>query len=99
MLAKRLERSALVDIVDNVFHPAGKGLTAEEIETQLLIFCLNCPDPGAAMDLVVEAPRGSTASDVVDGALAMPTRAVETWSEAELSLDHPLRHWKLEGSK
>lgn len=97
MLVMRLERSALIEIVDNVFHPAGKGLTAEEIDTQLLVFCVNCPDPGAAMDLVVEAPRGSTARDVVDAALAMPARAIETWSEAELSLDHPLRHWKLEG--
>lgn len=96
MIAKKIGRDELVAIVENIFHPAGKGLSSEEIDTDLLVFCLNCPDPAVAMDLVIEAPLGSTSAGVVDQALAMPQRRVETWSEAELSKDHPLRHWKLE---
>lgn len=96
MIVRKLGRDELVAIVDGIFHPAGKGLTAEQMEEQLLVFCLNCPDPGAAMDLVVEAPRGSMAERVVDEALEMPLRPINTWSEAELANDHPLRHWRLE---
>lgn len=96
MIVKKLGREGLIEILENMSKSAEKGFTSEDIDRQLIIFCLNCPDPGAAMDLVLEAPRGSTSADVVDQALAMPQRAVETWSEAELAKDHPLRHWKLE---
>jgi hypothetical protein len=96
MIVKKRNRAELVSIVENIFHPAGKGLSSEEMDKDLLIFCLNCPDPGAAMDLVVEAPQGATSIDVVNRALAMPTRSVDTWPEADLARDHPLRHWKLE---
>lgn len=96
MIAKRLNRAKLVSIVESIFAPAGKGLSSDEMDRDLLVFCLNCPDPASAMDLVVEAPRGATSMEVVDHALAMPTRSVDTWSEADLAKDHPLRHWKLE---
>ena len=96
MIVKRIGRDELNRLVDCLFHPAGTGLTADDIDKQLLIFCLNCPDPGAAMDLVLEAAQGITAAWVVDQALAMTPRSVETWSDAEISMDHPLRHWKLE---
>lgn len=96
MIVKKLDRDGLIEILENMFHSAEKGFTSEDIDRQLIYFCLNCPDPGTAMDLVIEAPRGSISANVVDQALAMPQRRVETWSEAELSKDHPLRHWKLE---
>jgi hypothetical protein len=96
MVVKRLGRDDLIRLVENVFHPVDGALTAEAIDEQLLIFCLNCPDPGAAMDLVVEAPQDCTPVSVVEHALAMTPRAVDTWSESELALDHPLRRWKLE---
>jgi len=96
MNVKRLDRDELVKYVANVITPAGDDLTSEQVNAQLLTLCINCPDPVAAMTLIVDAPRGSTPSGLVDQALAMPPRAVETWSEAELAKDHPLRHWKLE---
>jgi hypothetical protein len=88
-------RADLVALVDTIFYPSGEELTPEQIYENLITFCLNCPDPGAAMDLALDAPRGTLASSVVDQALALPPRALETWSIEEIPADHPLRHWKL----
>ncbi|WP_426303943.1 hypothetical protein ACN9MJ_13065 [Acidovorax facilis] len=96
MIVNKLNREEMIDIIENIFHPMGKDLTAEDLDRQLLVFCLNCPDPASAMSLVVEAPRGATANSVVNEALALPRREVATLSEDELSMDHPLRHWELE---
>ena len=96
MIVKRLSHDKLVVLIDNIFYPAGKKLSTQEIDKQLICFCLNCPDPGEAMNLIVEAPRGALAIDVVNQALDLPLRDVSTWPAAELSMDHPLRHWKLE---
>jgi hypothetical protein len=96
MIVKKLGREALEEILENMSHSAEKGFSSEDIDRQLIAFCLNCPDPAAAMDLVIDAPRGTTSAEIVDEALAMPRRAVETWSESELAKDHPLRRWTLE---
>ena len=90
-----LGKADLVTLVHTVFYPSGDDLTPEQIDENLLTFCLNCPDPGAAIHLALDAPRGTLASSVVDQALAMPSRALETWSAADIPADHPLRHWKL----
>lgn len=95
-VVKRMEREDLVDLVNTILYPIEGKLTSAEIDENLLSFCLNCPDPGGAMDVVIDAPPGTTAAAVVGKALALPTRAVATLSEDELSLDHPLRHWRLE---
>jgi len=95
---KRHSRDELVNLVDSVLYPAGKNLAPEIIERNLYTFCLNCPDPGAAMTLVVEAPRGSKSASIVDRAMSMPARPVAFWSEKEIARDHPIRVWKLEGS-
>jgi hypothetical protein len=73
-MAKKLQREELVELVENVIHPKGKGFTLEEINQQLLQFCINCPDLVASMDIVINAPRGSTAEAVVSKALACPPR-------------------------
>jgi len=96
MIIKRLTRHELIQILENMSRSAEKGLSSGEIDRQLIAFCVNCPDPASAMDLVIDAPRDSTSAAIVDQALAMPRRAVETWSEAELAMDHPLRHCSLE---
>lgn len=96
MIVKKLGREGLVEILENMSRSPEKGFSSEDVDRQLIAFCLNCPDPAAAMDLVVDAPRGTTSAEIVDEALAMPKRAVETWSESELAKDHPLRRWKLE---
>lgn len=74
-----------------VFEPAGKQLSSRQIDGYLLSFCASCPDPVRAMDLVLEAPVGSTIEAVLEQALALPERTVDTWSPSELAMDHPLR--------
>ena len=43
MIEKKLDRNEMIFIVENIFYPIGKGLTAEDMEHQLVGFCLNCP--------------------------------------------------------
>lgn len=88
---EKLNRDEMLIALSVVFHPAGKGLSSRQIDGYLLSFCASCPDPAGAMDVVVEAPRGSTCEQVLELALAMPERSVDSWSESELSMDHPLR--------
>lgn len=47
------------------------------------------------MDLVVEAPRGSTSEEIVRQALSLQPKSVDYWSAEELDPSHPLRHLKL----
>ena len=95
-MAQRLNREEMVQLVDNVLRPKGRGLTSEQITEQLFLFCINCPDPAAAMDIVLEASAPVTAQQLVDEALACPPRDVATLPESELAFTHPLRHMKLD---
>ena len=95
-MVKRLNRDDLIELVENVIHPQGKGFTSEQLNQQLLHFCVNCPDPVAAMDIVVNAPRGSHAQAIVATALGCPPRDPNSLSEVKLAKSHPLRHMKLE---
>lgn len=95
-MAKKLQREELVELVEHVMHPKGKGFTSEQINQKLLHFCINCPDPAASMDIVINAPRGSTAEAVVSKALACPPRDPNGLPESELPSSHPLRRMKLE---
>jgi hypothetical protein len=79
-----------------VFSPKGSGLTSSQIDEMLLEFCLNCPDPVAAMNTVLEAPQAATVEEVLSAALALPARSPATYGESELSADHPLRHWRVQ---
>lgn len=88
---EKLNRDEMLVALSAVFQPAGKGLSSSQIDGYLLSFCASCPDPVGAMDIVVEAPRGSTCEQVLELVLAMPERSVSSWSESELALDHPLR--------
>ena len=92
---RRLSSKELNAAVDVIFAPAGKGLTSDEIDFLLIEFCLNCPDPRGAMDLVIEAPQGTTSEQVVRQALSMQPRSIDTWSAEELHPSHPLRHLRL----
>ena len=86
----------MTQLVDDVLHPEARGLTSEAINQQLLLFCINCPDPVAAMDIVIEASAPVTAEQLVERCLACPPREVASWPESELALTHPLRHIKVE---
>jgi hypothetical protein len=43
------------------------------------------------MDLVLDAPARSTTDEILEQALALPSRSITTWSESELGADHPFR--------
>jgi hypothetical protein len=93
-MVKRLTRDELVRTVQAVLNP--NGFTSEEINQKLLMFAVNCPDPAAAMELVIETPEPITAEELVSKALAFPPRDPRSLSESELHPDDPLRHMKLE---
>ena len=91
-----LNHAEMLQRLNAVFFPKMGEFTSNEMDTMLLEFCLNCPDPAAAMDAVVEAPQGSTAEATLEAVLAMPVRSPASYAESELSLDHPLRHWRVQ---
>lgn len=94
-MARKLNYDEMVDIADNVLNPA--RFTEEEIGEQLLLLCINCPDPVGAMDwVVVESRPPVTAKELVDRALAQPPRDPASLPESELPATHPFRHMKLE---
>lgn len=93
MNVAKLSEEALINIVEDIANPSTSGLASTQVNTLMLTFCLNCPDPVRAMDLILEAPQGMSSKQIVEEALAMPTRSVESWSPIELALTHPLRHW------
>lgn len=93
-MVKRLSYEEMVQYVDNVLQPKDRGFTSEEINEQLLTFCANCPDPAAAMDLVIETMGPITARELVDKALDQTPRDPAALPESELALAHPLRSMK-----
>ena len=95
-MAKRLSRAQLIEIVENVTHPKGKGFTSEQLNRQLILFCIHSPDPAGAMDLMVESMEPMTSKELVDRALALPPRDVATIPESELADTHPLRFMRVD---
>lgn len=95
-MAKRLQRNELVSLVELVIHPKGKGFTSEQINKKLLEFCINCPDPVAAMEIVLNAPRGSTADEITTEALARARCDPNSLPERRLARTHPLRRMQVE---
>ena len=93
-MAKRLSREELVETVGHILRP--KGFTSQEINQKLLLFAINCPDPAAAMDLIIEPGGPSTAEGIVAQALALPNRDPKTLPESQLHHSHPLRTMTLE---
>jgi len=94
-MIKKLTRQELIALIEIIMKPKGTGFSSQEIDQKLLLFCINCPDPGAAMDLVVEPGGPTTPEALVDRALAYPPRDVSALPESELPLTHPLRRMKL----
>ena len=90
-MSRKLEYEELIQLVDIVLNPMGRGFSSEEINQQLLLFCTQCPDPVAALDILLEARRPAMVNQVVDDALARPRRSVADVPVSELPLTHPLR--------
>jgi hypothetical protein len=89
-IMKRLTRQELITLVDNILNP--EHFTSQQSNDQLLLFCASCPDPMAAMDIVVELLEPLTATEMVDRALACPYRDPMSAPASELPLSHPFRH-------
>ena len=90
----RLSREDIYSHLESICSSAGK-FTSAQIDEMLLEFCLNCPDPVAAMDAVVEAPQDSTSEWLLDKVMEMPLRSPLSYSESELAPTHPFRHWRV----
>ena len=94
-LVPRLTRDQLIQCVKDCAWPDG-SLSEDEQCERLDYFCINCPDPAAAMDIVIETMEPLTAEEMVDRALACPPFDPKTLPESELHWNHPFRHWELE---
>jgi hypothetical protein len=81
-------------MVDNVINPDDKKATEAEASRQLYDICACCPDPLAAMDIVLESTEPLTATEMVDLALACPYRDIRYVPESEIPLENPLRHMR-----
>lgn len=92
-MARRLTKDELIRTMYDVMD--AESFSSEEINQKLMFFCINCPDPVAAMALVVESGP-DTPEEIVEAALAYPPRDPRTVPESELHRDHPLRHMTLE---
>jgi hypothetical protein len=88
---RKLTREQLVEVVEDVLDPERRRLTSEEVNRQLILFCLNCPDPVAAMGLIVEGGP-ETAEGIVAEALNRPPQDPRSLPTLQLHPDHPLRH-------
>jgi len=95
-MVKRLTRAEMVQLVANILNPKDTGFSSDEINEQLDLVCINCPDPAGALDIIIETPPPVTPEELVDRALALPDRDVKSLSETELALNHPLRKMKLD---
>jgi len=88
----RFDHAGLVALLTSM---ADGSLPEIEVDRRLLTFCLNCPDPAGAMNVFLDAERGTTDTAIVAAALSLPARLVATVPVNELSAEHPLRHWRV----
>lgn len=93
MKIPELSREEMIDYAKSILYPVEGKYSEKQIDERQFIFCLNCPDPVGAMDVIFEAPQGVLVETVVDEALALPHRKISSWGPEELAMDHPLRTW------
>jgi hypothetical protein len=91
---KRIKRDKMIDYVDSIINEKRTEFSQKQVDERLLLFCVNCPDPGAAYDIIVETAEDISAEEMVDRALSCPARPIESYTENEIPLGHPLRIWK-----
>jgi hypothetical protein len=91
LMKEKLDRDQLLALLDKVMQPTKHGLTEQEGDEALLLFCAGCPDPVGARRLVVECLDPMTDEEILDRALGMPLRRMVDVPAAELPLGHPLR--------
>ncbi|MFC5743189.1 hypothetical protein [Dyella tabacisoli] len=91
---RKMNRDEMIQMVDVLLHPKGRGLSSEDLTYQLNVVCLNCPDPSAAMDILVETLPPITAEELVGRALSCPPRDIAAVPYSKLAENHPLRKMK-----
>lgn len=91
-IVPRLDRAQLVQLLHEMSAP---GHGDQESERMLLTFCLNTPDPSAALAAVLDAEVGTTDDEIARRALSFPPRHVSQVPVSELPAKHPLRSWEL----
>jgi hypothetical protein len=87
---------ANISLVEIVSDPGKYRASSEEVNRALLLFCANCPDPPAAMRVMIGDMTPRTSEQIVDFALAMPRRDVRDVPTTELLPSHPLRYMRLD---
>lgn len=90
-MKERLTRNQLLQLIDRLMHPSRYGSSERESDEALLTFCAECPDPVKARWLIVECLDPMTNEEIVDRALAMPSRKMVDVPLSELPEGHPLR--------
>ena len=91
---ERLSHAELVRLVEDIINPGIRGLTSEEVDECVIRFCMNCPDPAGAMDLIVDLGGPETAEGIVSAALSLAVRDPRSLPNSELQPSHPLRHFE-----
>lgn len=94
-IIRKRSRDELVEMVRVIFAPP-QDMPEAQIDRHLYEFCVNCPDPVAAMDLVIQAAPGSNPESLVHKALLLPFRPVSNVGAIGLSADHPIRQMRLQ---
>jgi len=91
VMQAKLSRDQLLELLEVIMKPKGKGFTAEQVDQMLYTFCAGSPDPAKAMWLIVECTEPLTNEELVDRALSMPLRRVADVPTSEMPAAHPLR--------
>jgi hypothetical protein len=89
-VVQRLNHNQMLAYVRNVLEPS-QDSAEEWVTEQFNVVCMNCPDPVAAADVLIETPPPTTADELLEKMLAYPERHPSTYSEEELSKSHPFR--------
>lgn len=88
----RFDTAQLIQLLREM---SGPGHGDQESERMLLTFCLNTPDPSAALAAVLDAEVGTTDEDITRRVLSFSPRHVSQVPLSELPAKHPLRSWEL----
>ena len=87
----KVDKNELLGLLDKLIRPKLYKLTEKEGDQVLIDFCASCPDPVMARWLVVECVDPMTNEQLVDRALAMPSRPMADVPISVVPVDHPLR--------
>lgn len=91
MMMRLEDKEKLLARLEVINHPKRYGLTQELADQALIDFCAASPDPVGARWLIVECLDPMTDEEIVDRALSMPTKDMESVPASVVPLSHPAR--------